>query len=50
MRQFELINADGERWNVTEAKTFLHSVSGLGYEFTKTFRDTATTMIPIMRY
>lgn len=35
MRQFELINADGERWNVTETKTFLHSVSGLGYEFTQ---------------
>ena len=39
MRQFTLINANGEQYNLTERKKFLHSVKGLGFEEDNTYKQ-----------
>jgi len=38
MRKFTLINANGDEYNLTERKSFFHTVGGLGYERSNSYK------------
>lgn len=46
MRQFKLINADGEEVNLMDRASFFHRPSGLGYSYSYAIQGAGSEFIP----